>query len=136
MDWGEIALLAFFAKGDPSEAIVLTQRLKRMLTVCLVITASRKILRRGRFLRLLRLVMDWRSNKGQLATWLYRVVSTFCIDRSRQCRHKLLNAVEDPPYITERANQTLQQQISATAFQSALLILPEQQRQTVILRKT
>jgi RNA polymerase sigma-70 factor (ECF subfamily) len=79
---------------------------------------------------------DWLQGEAKVTTWLYRVAGNRCIDRMRKHRNRPLplERVPDPADAARTVDETLQQKAHSVALQTALLALPERQRQAVILR--
>ncbi len=69
-----------------------------------------------------------------MATWLYRVASNLCTDRLRQRRPVDLDAVPEVEDGRASAVEGMIEADRARALQAALDLLPERQRQAVILR--
>lgn len=134
------ALLVLFANGDPKAALVLTHRLSpRVFAYGFRLLGDRneaEDVAQEAMLRLWKVAPNWRPGEAKITTWLFRVVSNLSIDRKR-CHHSRavsLDAVADPPDGADSVEQTLQDKARSEALQTALLRLPDRQRQAVILR--
>ena len=134
------ALLVLFANGDPKAALVLTHRLSpRVFAYGFRLLGDRneaEDVAQEAMLRLWKVAPNWRPGEAKITTWLFRVVSNLSIDRKRRhySRAVSLDAVADPPDGADSVEQTLQDKARSEALQTALLRLPDRQRQAVILR--
>lgn len=134
------ALLARFAGGDRLAARQLTERFApRAFGVALRVLGDRaeaEDVAQEAMLRLWKIAEDWEPGQAQVSTWLYRVVMNLCIDIKRRNRGGMA-ALEDhnePVDPARGAAQQLQDAARADALQAALMLLPERQRQAVVLR--
>jgi RNA polymerase sigma-70 factor (ECF subfamily) len=133
-------LLAAYAQGDAAAARMLTQRLAPRIYAHAVRMlggdrAEAEDVVQEALLRLWRAAPGWRSGEARVSTWLYRVTANLCIDRMRRRRGGPdIDSVPEPVDETPSAETGLQQQARAEALQDALHMLPERQRQAVILR--
>ncbi len=133
-------LLMQFASGDRRAARALADRmLPRTLAVATRVLGDRaeaEDVAQEAMLRLWRVAPDWRTGQAQVTTWLYRVTMNLCIDRTRR-RSRGSVALDDAPEPADAAPGAVEQ-MQATArhdaLQAALLVLPERQRQAVVLR--
>jgi RNA polymerase sigma factor (sigma-70 family) len=132
------ALLVSFGNGDRAAARALTHR----LTPRVLGFASRMLGDRSEaedvaqeaMLRLWRVAPDWRQGEAKVTTWLYRVVSHLCTDRLRRRRGVGLDTIAEPTDESPSVEEKMLQSQRQTALDQALLLLPERQRQAVILR--
>ncbi|WP_323042813.1 RNA polymerase sigma factor [Gemmobacter sp.] len=134
----EEALLRLYANGDSLAARELARRfLPRMLAY------GRRMLGDGdeaedvaqeAMLRLWRIAPDWRTGEAQVSTWLWRVVANLCTDRLRRRRGVALDAVAEPEDDAPSAYSAMVNADRAAALEAALALLPERQRQAVVLR--
>lgn len=130
-------LLARGAAGDSLAASALTDmiapRILRYAARMLGDLAEAEDIVQDTMLRLWRMAPDWQSGHAQPSTWAYRVAANLCTDRLRRRRPMLpeLPDLEDPS-LSQDAR--LMQARRAEALGSALLRLPERQRQAVVLR--
>lgn len=138
----DAALLAAFARGDARAAKLLTARLgPRAYGVALRVLGHRadaEEVAQEAMLRLWRAAADWQPGAAQPSTWLYRVVVNLCIDRQRQRRGLGgmldLDAVPEPEDSAPGAAEQMMQADRSDALQTALMTLPDRQRQAVVLR--
>ncbi|MFN3209643.1 MAG: RNA polymerase sigma factor [Roseovarius sp.] len=133
------ALLVLFANGERAAARVLTLRLSpRVLAHAYRLLGNRaeaEDVAQEALLRLWRQAPDWRQGEAKVTTWLYRVVANLCTDRLRRgWRTRPLEAAGDPEDGRTSAAEDMQDRARADALQAALQILPERQRQAVVLR--
>ncbi|UWQ73714.1 RNA polymerase sigma factor [Leisingera sp. M658] len=134
------ALLVLFANGDGRAAAELTARLApRVFGVAMRvmgIRAEAEDVTQEAMLRLWKMAPEWRPGEAQVSTWLYRVAMNLCIDRKRRARggYVDLDAVPEPPDPARSAAEALQEGARQDALQTALMQLPERQRQAVVLR--
>lgn len=134
----DAALLARFATGDRRAARELTDRLAprilrysaRMLGD---VTEAEDVTQEA-MMRLWRIAGQWQDAGGvPPAVWLFRVATNLCIDRLRK-RRGGTPELPDLPDDRPGAETALLQAQRARALQGALAVLPERQRQAVILR--
>ncbi|ARC89118.1 RNA polymerase sigma factor [Rhodovulum sp. MB263] len=132
------ALLLACGQGDARAVRLLTLRMTPR-----ILSYARRLLRDGAeaedvaqeaMLRLWRIAPDWRPGEARVTTWLYRVVTNLCTDRLRRRRARALDEVPEPPDDSPGAEARLQQAARVAALEAALALLPERQRQAVILR--
>lgn len=132
------ALLAFYAAGDALAARELARRfLPRTLAYArrmLGDAAEAEDVAQEAMLRLWRMAPGWRSGEAQVSTWLWRVVANLCTDRLRRRRGVGLDTVPDPEDPSPTALQGLVAANRAAALETALALLPDRQRQAVVLR--
>lgn len=134
------ALMVLFANGDPGAARVLTARLlPRALSHAARVLGDRaeaEDVAQEALMRLWRAAAGWRQDGGAApATWLYRVVANLCVDRLR--RRGRLDPLDDPDLAADAAPGVLavmQDADRMAALDAALAVLPERQRQAVVLR--
>ncbi len=132
------ALLVLYANGDPAAARILTLR----LTPRIVGFAARVLSDRAEaedvaqeaMLRLWRIAPAWRQDQARISTWLYRVASNLCTDRLRRRRSVPLDTITEPEDGRVEPVAGMIEQERAAALQAALAVLPERQRQAVVLR--
>lgn len=86
------------------------------------------------FLRLWRHADRWQSGRGKFSTWLYRIVTNLCIDRS--CRRSFLplEAAGDPADERPDAAEGIAKAQTAKTIAAAIARLPERQRVALTLR--
>jgi len=132
------ALVLRYGAGEPSAARVLTQRLApgihRLAARMLGDTAEAEDVTQETMLRLWRAAPGWRSGAARVSTWTYRVAANLAIDRLRRRRTAPLAEADEVPDGQPGVEAALIAADRAEALQTALLALPERQRQAVILR--
>ncbi len=135
------ALLARYAVGDRSAARALTLRFTpRVLgyaTRLLADRAEAEDVTQEAMLRLWRIAPDWRSGEAQVTTWLYRVVTNLVTDRQRARMRRPQAALDEAPELADGARGAVAGLIEAdrmAALDAALALLPDRQRQAVVLR--
>jgi RNA polymerase sigma-70 factor (ECF subfamily) len=139
-DLPDDAILARFATGDAMAARALTLRLTpRVMAHAFRLLGNRaeaEDVAQEAMLRLWRQAPDWRSGEAKVSTWLYRVVANLCIDRRRRARGGAvpLDAIPEPEDGQASAAERIQDRARADALQAALDLLPDRQRQAVVLR--
>lgn len=132
------ALLLLYANGDDAAARILTLRLAprayaqafRMLGN----SAEAEDVAQEAMMRVWKIAPEWRTGDAKVTTWLYRVTANLSTDRLRQRRGTSLDAIDEPIDPSPSAADALQDGARHDALQTALLALPERQRQAVILR--
>ncbi len=137
-DVSDEALLVAFGNGERGAARALTLRLTpRILgyaTRLLRDRAEAEDVAQEAMLRLWKIAPDWRQGEARVTTWLYRVVSNLCTDRLRKKRAVALDAIEEPADDAPSVAAKMMDQVRQVALQEALQVLPERQRQAVVLR--
>jgi RNA polymerase sigma-70 factor (ECF subfamily) len=133
------ALLVAFGNGDRAAAEALTLRLApRVMGFAARMLggdrAEAEDVAQEAMLRLWRVAPDWRQGEAQVTTWLFRVVTNLCTDRLRKARGVDLDTVPEPADDAPSADAALQDAARARALETALITLPDRQRQAVILR--
>ncbi len=135
------ALLVLYANGDPSAARSLTLRLTpRVLRYAARLLADRseaEDVTQEAMLRLWRIAPEWRQGEAKITTWLYRVVTNLCTDRLRMRQRRAATPLEDAPEVADAAPHAVTVMIETDrmrALDAALEVLPDRQRQAVILR--
>jgi RNA polymerase sigma factor (sigma-70 family) len=140
-DTSDDALLVLYANGDRLAAKQLADRhLPRILgyaTRLLGDRAEAEDVAQEAMLRLWRVAPDWRRGEAQVSTWLYRVVTNLCTDRLRARTRRRAVGLADAPDIADTAPSVvagLEDCARIKALTAALALLPERQRQAVVLR--
>ncbi|WP_369956502.1 RNA polymerase sigma factor [Sedimentitalea sp. XS_ASV28] len=134
------ALLVLFANGEQAAARDLTERLApRAHGVAMRVLGDRaeaEDVAQEAMMRLWRMAPDWQPGSAKVSTWLYRVTLNLCLDIKRRRRGGMarLDDVPDPPDPGQGAAEHLQQAARADALQTALGLLPDRQREAVVLR--
>jgi RNA polymerase sigma factor (sigma-70 family) len=131
-------LLALYAEGDRQVARTLALRLTplalRVAGRMLGDRAEAEDVAQDAMLRLWKAAPDWREGEAKVTTWLYRVTVNLCTDRLRRRRTVPIEDGQDWPSEAPGALAGLLERDRMAAFQSALGLLPERQRQAVVLR--
>ena len=135
------ALLVLYANGDPDAARSLMQRLlPRVLAYAARMVSDRteaEDVAQESMLRLWKVAPEWRQGEAKVTTWLYRVVTNLCTDRLRARHRRRAVALDDAPEMPDGAASAVSGLIARQrldALQTALDILPDRQRQAVVLR--
>lgn len=133
------ALLVLYANGDPGAARELSRRLvPRTLGYAARLLggdrAGAEDVVQEAMLRLWRVARDWRQDQAKVSTWLFRVTSNLCTDLLRRRRSVPLDGIAEPEDGHPGALAGMIDQDRAKALDQALKLLPDRQRQAVILR--
>lgn len=132
------ALLVLYANGDPGAAAELTARLApRLLPFCnrmLRDLAEAEDVVQESMLRLWKMAPDWVPGAAKPSTWVFRVASNLCTDRLRKKRGVGLDQIAEPADDAPGAEARLMQAERMQALDGALDLLPDRQRQAVVLR--
>lgn len=132
------ALLVLYANGDRAAATELTARLApRLLPFCnrmLRDLAEAEDVVQESMLRLWKMAPDWVPGAAKPSTWVFRVASNLCTDRLRKRRGVGLDEIAEPADDTPGAEAQMMQAERLSALDAALQILPDRQRQAVVLR--
>ncbi|MEO1107763.1 MAG: RNA polymerase sigma factor [Pseudomonadota bacterium] len=135
---GDDALLRRFADGDADAARILTDRLgPRCYSVALRILGNRaeaEDVTQDAMMRLWQMAPDWVSGQAKVSTWLYRVTLNLCTDLQRKKRPEPLSDVPEPEDDSAGVVDQMQDAARKDALQAALDMLPDRQRQAVVLR--
>ena len=131
-------LLARFSKGDRAAALALTSRLAPVVFAqafrMLGDRAEAEDVTQESLLRLWKAAPGWDATRAKITTWLYRVTSNLCIDCLRKSNRNSGDEVPEVADETPGIDLKLQATARAQALQHALQILPDRQRQAMILR--
>ena len=137
-DLPDEVLLRAYARGDSTAARVLTARFApRIMAFAARMLGDRaeaEDVTQEAMLRLWRFAPKWRAGEALVSTWLYRVAANLCTDRLRRRRGVALEAVDEPADPSPSANAALMQRQRVMALEGALAVLPQRQRQAVVLR--
>lgn len=136
------ALMVLYANGDRSAAQLLTNRITpRVLAYASRLLAGDRAeaedVAQETMLRLWRMAPNWRQGDAKVTTWAYRVATNLCTDRHRASRRRGRLPMDDAPDVPDPAPGADDRLVDADrvhALQSALALLPDRQRQAVILR--
>lgn len=85
-------------------------------------------------MRLWRIAPNWQGGRAKVSTWLYQVTANLCMDRLRKRRQQGTEDVPDSADDHPAAEEILQARSREQALQEALKLLPDRQRQAVVLR--
>ena len=131
-------LLVAFAKGDRSAAQQLTERLMPKIYshayYRLGNIADAEDVTQEAFLRLWKIAPNWKYDKAQVSTWLYRVVYNLCKDRYRRATLENLSSAQEVTDGTQSPTDNIDAQYRQKALYDAMSILPENQRLAIQLR--
>lgn len=132
------ALLVLYGNGDPAAARALTVRFAplayRVAYRMLADGAEAEDVAQEAMLRLWKIAPEWRNGEAKVSTWLYRVVTNLATDRLRKRRGV---GLDEAPEIEDGKASVLEVMIAedrAVLLQKALDLLPDRQRQAIILR--
>lgn len=132
------ALLALYGQGDRPAARELALRLTplalRVAQRMLGDPAEAEDVAQEAMLRLWRAAPGWQPGAAKVSTWLYRVVVNLATDRLRRRRAVALDDAPEPEDGRPGALAGLIEADRAAALQAALMVLPERQREAVVLR--
>ena len=131
-------LLVAFAKGDRSAAQQLTERLMPKIYshayYRLGNIADAEDVTQEAFLKLWKIAPNWKHDKAQVSTWLYRVVYNLCKDRYRRATLENLSSAQEVTDGTQSPTAKIDAQYRQKALYDAMSILPENQRLAIQLR--
>lgn len=132
------ALLVLYGNGDAAAARELSARLAplchRVAMRMLADRAEAEDVAQEAMLRLWRIAGQWRSDEARVSTWLYRVTANLCTDRLRRRRGVGIDDIPEPADGQPGVADRMMAADRAAALEKALSLLPERQRQAVILR--
>ena len=131
-------LLVAFAKGDRSAAQQLTERLMPKIYshayYRLGNIADAEDVTQEAFLKLWKIAPNWKYDKAQVSTWLYRVVYNLCKDRYRRATLENLSSAQEVIDGIQSPTDNIDAQYRQKALYDAMSILPENQRLAIQLR--
>jgi len=131
-------LLVAFAKGDRSAAQQLTERLMPKIYshayYRLGNIADAEDVTQEAFLKLWKIAPNWKYDKAQVSTWLYRVVYNLCKDRYRRATLENLSSAQEVTDGTQSPTDKIDAQYRQKALYDAMSKLPENQRLAIQLR--
>ena len=131
-------LLVAFAKGDRSAAQQLTERLMPKIYshayYRLGNIADAEDVTQEAFLKLWKIAPNWKHDKAQVSTWLYRVVYNLCKDRYRRATLENLISAQEATHGTQSPTDKIDAQYRQKALYDAMSKLPENQRLAIQLR--
>jgi len=131
-------LLVAFAKGDRSAAQQLTERLMPKIYshayYRLGNIADAEDVTQEAFLKLWKIAPNWKYDKAQVSTWLYRVVYNLCKDRYRRATLENLSSAQEVNEGNQSPTDNIDAQYRQKALYDAMSILPENQRLAIQLR--
>jgi len=134
----DAVLLRRYVAGDAAASRLLANRLLPRIYAhaarVLGDRAEAEDVAQDAMMRLWRIAPDWRMGEARVTTWLYRVVANLCTDRLRKRMTTPLDDVAEPADPAPSAATQMQQSARVDALQAALQILPDRQRQAVVLR--
>ena len=132
------ALMIAYARGAPDAARTLMDRhVPRLLSFAVRMLGDHdeaEDVVQEAMLRLWKAAPGWQPGRALVSTWLYRVASNLCTDRLRRRRTAPIEAVPEPADESKSVHARMQEEARLRALESALLALPERQRQAVVLR--
>lgn len=135
------ALLVAFANGDGSagQAIVaeLGPRLFGYAARVLGDHAEAEDVVQDAMIKLWKIAPEWQQGEAKVSTWAYRVTANLCTDRLRRRKTRGqvdLDSIAEPQADQASVVEQMTEKERADALQGALDILPDRQRQAVILR--
>lgn len=141
-DTSDEALMILYANGDRLAALSLTRR----ITPRVMAYASRLLsgdraeaedVAQETMLRLWRIAPEWRQGEAKVTTWAYRVATNLCTDRLRSRQRRGRTTLDDAPEMPDPGLSEVERLVEtdrARALDAALNLLPERQRQAVVLR--
>jgi RNA polymerase sigma factor (sigma-70 family) len=131
-------LLVAFAKGDRRAAQQLTERLMPKIYshayYRLGNIADAEDVTQEAFLKLWKIAPNWKYDKAQVSTWLYRVVYNLCKERYRRATLENLSSAQEVTDGTQSPTDNIDAQYRQKALYDAMSILPENQRLAIQLR--
>lgn len=138
-DMTDEALLVRYGAGEAAAARELARRLvPRVLSVARRMlhgdAAEAEDVAQEAMLRLWRTAPHWRAGEARVSTWLYRVTVNLCADRLRRSRGAALDEIAEAPDAAPGALARMAEAERLAALDRALALLPERQRQAVVLR--
>ena len=132
------ALLVLYVNGDGRAAGELTHRLvPRLFSFCTRILGNRaeaEDVSQEAMLRLWKMAPDWVPGEAKLSTWVFRVARNLCTDILRRRRSVPLDEAPEAVDETPGAEAQMMASERVAALDTALALLPERQREAVILR--
>ena len=132
------ALLVSFAQGDQAAARHLTDRFMPKIYAHayhrLQNVADAEDVAQEAFFRLWKMAPNWRQEKAQISTWLYRVVMNLTYDKLRLKSAEHLDTDTEPMDNALSVGEHLDEQYRTKALYAAMSELPDRQRLALQLR--
>ena len=85
-------------------------------------------------LRLWKIAPDWEQASAKVSTWVFHVANNLCIDRLRKRKGQPLDAIPELVDPQASVDERLMETDRMNSLNAALDILPDRQKQAVILR--
>jgi RNA polymerase sigma factor (sigma-70 family) len=141
-DLPDETLVALYAAGDRSAARTLTLRfVPRLLGYAQRMLAGDRAeaedVVQETMMRLWKAAPGWAPGEMQVLPWAYRVAGNLCLDRIRARVRRRVQALDDGDEVADGVPSVEARLITsdrAAALEAALGVLPERQRQAVVLR--
>ncbi len=138
MQGDDADLLVAMGQGDVRAARALSDRLTpRVYAQAFRMVGRQDVaedIAQDALMRLWNIAPDWDRHRAKVTTWIYRVTANLCIDYLRKQRFvgsdELPDVADTRPSVADQMHQSVRHD----ALQSALMDLPERQRQAVVLR--
>lgn len=131
------ALVARVARGEPGAAQALVARqLPRIVALAFRLlgdASAAEDVAQETLLRAWKEAPRWRPGRARFDTWMHRVALNLCYDRLRRRREQLTAEPPERADPAPSAETQLQQGERAARVSSAVLGLPERQREAVVL---
>ena len=131
-------LLAGIGRKDPAAVrAMVVRKLPRLLALATRMLADRieaEDVAQETFLRIWREAPHWQFGQARFDAWLYRVALNLCYDRLRQRREKHMAEPPDQVDPGPAPDHALDQEADRQRIAAALGLLPERQREAVVLQ--
>jgi RNA polymerase sigma-70 factor (ECF subfamily) len=131
-------LLARIARSD-SAAVreIVARKLPRLLALAARILGDRmeaEDVAQEVFLRIWRQAPRWEVGRARFDTWLYAVALNLCRDRLRRRREVYTGELPETADPSSAPDRALLDRDDARTVESALAVLPERQREAIVLQ--
>jgi len=131
-------LLVSFSNGDRKAAQQLVERLMPKIYAHayyrLGNIADAEDVTQEAFFKLWKFAPNWKQDRAQVSTWLYRVVSNLCKDRYRRAALEDLDLTKEPTDEAQSPADKIDDHYRQKALYGAMSLLPENQRLAVQFR--
>jgi len=131
-------LIKLYAKGDQKSATLLMERLMpKIFSQAYSILGNKndaEDITQESFIRLWKIAPNWKKDKAEVTTWLYRVVKNLCIDKIRKNKNFKDEDILEHKDLKLNAFEQLQNKERSKILYDSIKQLPKRQEKALIMR--